>query len=139
MTGADNAAQYYSRFGEAAYSAADQMAAAEYLRAHTTAAGRLATVGYESTVMFLSGRMNATRFSYALPLVGWRSTPATRNGYQREFMAALAPPPLYIVVGQLLIGKPLTGDVFPDLTDLLARDYVLEQTCGAVQLYRRVR
>ncbi len=135
----DSAPAYYARFSDAGFSAADQMAAAAYLRAHTTAGDRIAILGYDAPVVYLSGRTNATRFAYALPLVGWRSAPATREAYQREFLAGLTPPPAYIIVGLLFPGKAQALSVFPEFGDLLAARYALERSFGVVDLYHRVR
>ena len=138
-TGIDTSSQYYARFRLGEFSAADQMAAATFIRTRTAATDRVATFGYEATLIYLSGRPNATRFSYALPLVGWRSSQASRDAYRREFMDALRVQPAYVVVGPILVGGTQSIEVFPEFAEYLARGYVLERSFGAVDLYHRVR
>jgi hypothetical protein len=137
-TGRETAARYYARFGhdDDPFSAGDDMAAAEYIRANTSAADRVAILGYDAPAIFLSGRTNATRFSYALPLVGWRSSQAVRSKYQKEFMSRMADPPIYMVVGVLFPDKQKALQLFPEFVDLLNRRYVLERSFGEVDLYR---
>ena len=138
-TRVDSRAQYYARFGldDRSYVAADQMAAAEYIEAHTSASDRVAIFGYDAPVLYLSQRTNATPFSYALPLVGHRSTAVFRERYRRAYLAALADPPAYVVVGLLFSGKEKTLADFPEFRDFLAQHFVLETSFGNVDLYRR--
>ncbi len=112
------------------------MAAAEYLRAHTSQADRIAIVGYDAPTIFLSGRTNATRFAYTLPLVGWRSSQAVRSQYQKEFMSRMADPPIYVVVGVLFPDKQKALELFPEFVALLKQSYLLERSFGEVDLYR---
>jgi hypothetical protein len=115
------------------------MAAASYIRAHTSATDRIAILAYDTPVLYLSGRGNATRFGYALPLVGWRSSQAVRDRYRREFLDALVEPPAYIVVGLLPLRKEGTLASFPEFVSYLSRGYVLEQSFGEIDLYHPVR
>ena len=138
MAGVYTPAQYQARFRLGQYSAADQIAAAEYIRAHTDATDRIAIFGYEAPIVFLSGRTNATRFGYALPLVGWQSSQAARDRYRREFLAALDDRPEYIIVGILLLGGTESIEVFPEFEAFLKRGYRLDRSFGAVDLYRRI-
>ena len=140
VSGRDSRAAYYARFGldDRSYVAADQMAAAEFIRANTTDRDRVAIFGYDAPVLFLSGRTNATRYSYALPLVGHRSSSAFRAKYRRDYMASLADVPAYVVVGLLFSGKARTLDEFPEFKTYLARHFALERSFGNVDVYRRL-
>lgn len=135
----DSRAEYYARFGldDRSYVAADQMAAAEFIRANTTDRDRVAIFGYDAPVLFLSGRSNATRYSYALPLVGYRSSSAFRTKYRRDYMASLADVPAYVVVGLLFSGKERTLDEFPEFKVYLAQHFALQRSFGNVDVYRR--
>ncbi len=139
VSGSDSRAQYYARFGldDRSYVAADQMAAAEFIRANTTDRDRVAIFGYDAPVLFLSGRTNATRYSYALPLVGHRSSSAFRAEYRRDYMASLADVPAYVVVGLLFSGKARTLDEFPEFKAYLAQHFALQRSFGNVDVYRR--
>ncbi len=141
MAGVDGAPQYYAGFRRGQYSAADQMAAVNYIRSHTTETDRVAIFGYESPIVYLSGRRNATRFNYALPFVGLQSSQAARTRYRREFMTAIAaePEPEFIIVGSLLLGENQSIEVFPEFAEFLGHGYHLEQSFGVVDLYRRNR
>ena len=139
VAGLDSHDTYYARFGHEgdAFSAADQMAAAEYLRAHTTGADRIAIFGYDAPALYLSSRRNATRFSFPLPLVGWRSSQQVREQYQREFMDALRDPPAYFIVGLLFPTRAQAFTAFPEFGPWLEQGYAKERSFGAVDLYRR--
>jgi hypothetical protein len=141
MAGVETAPQYYGTFRLGQYSAADQMAAADYINHHTSPTDRVAIFGYESPIVYLSGRKNATRFNYALPFVGLQSSQAARDRYRREFMEAIAsePEPEFIVVGMLLLGGNRSIEVFPEFAEFLGRGYYLERSFGVVDLYRRNR
>ena len=90
-------------------------------------------------INFLSGRANPTRFLYALPLTeGGRST--IKAAYRREDMLGLhRNPPAYLVVGVPWgsLSKTAALQDFPELEDLLEREYFLETRIGALDLYRR--
>ncbi|MFN8669152.1 MAG: glycosyltransferase family 39 protein [Gemmatimonadaceae bacterium] len=139
VSGGESRAQYYARFGldDRRYVAADQMAAAEFIRANTTDRDRVAIFGYVAPVLFLSGRANATRYSYALPLVGHRSSSVFRTTYRRDYMASLADVPAYVVVGLLFSGKERTLDEFPEFKAYLAQHFALQRSFGNVDVYRR--
>ena len=130
---------YYARFthDDSDYCAGDEMAAAAYLRAHTTDADRIAVFGYDAPVLYLSGRQNATRFSFPLALVGWRSTRAVRLRYQQEYLEALRNPPTYLVVGLLFPTRAKAFEEFPEFGAYLERGYAKERSFGVVDLYRR--
>lgn len=138
-SGRDSREQYYAHFGldDRSYVAADQMAAAEFIRANTTDRDRVAIFGYDAPVLFLSGRNNATRYSYALPLVGHRSSSEFRTEYRRDYMASLADVPAYVVVGLLFSGKQRTLDEFPEFKAYLAQHFALQRSFGNVDVYRR--
>jgi hypothetical protein len=136
QTGVFSPEKYYAQFTLGQYSAADQIAAAHYIQAHTSSGDRIAVFGYEAPVVYLSGRANATRFGYALPLVGVQSSPAAKARYRREFLSGLTQRPVYIIVGLLLLNQSDPAKVFPEFADVLARDYRLDQTFGPVHLYR---
>jgi hypothetical protein len=138
MTGSEKGPEYYARFRQGSFSAGDQMAAASYLRIHTRPTDRVAIFGYDTPAMYLSGRANASRFVYALPLEGFRSSQATRERYRREFMNTLAERPAYIIVGLLLGGKESTLASFPEFVTYLRQGFVLEKSFGDIDLYRRI-
>jgi 4-amino-4-deoxy-L-arabinose transferase-like glycosyltransferase len=139
VAGLENRDTYYAGFRheDNDFCAADEMAAAEYVKAHTSDADRIAIFGYDAPVLYLSGRRNATRLSFPLPLVGWRSTRASRIEYQREFMDALRDPPAYLVVGLLFPDRAQAFAEFPELGAYLEQGYVKERSFGVVDLYRR--
>ena len=140
LTRIDTAEEYYSRFiQDNVYVAGEEMAAAAYLRDHTTPEDHIAILGYDAPVVYLSGRENATRFGYALPLVGWLSSEAIRSAYQREFMEDLQEQPAYVIVGLLFPGKDAALGVFPEFAEYLERHYEWERSFGHVDLYRRAR
>jgi 4-amino-4-deoxy-L-arabinose transferase-like glycosyltransferase len=137
--GLDDRGTYYGGFRheDNDFCAGDEMAAAEYVKAHTTDTDRIAIFGYDAPVLYLSGRQNATRFSFPLALVGWRSTKASRTEYQREFMNALRDPPTYLVVGLLFPTREQAFGDFPGFDAYLERSYTKERSFGVVDLYRR--
>ncbi len=137
--GLDNRETYYAGFRheDNEFCAGDEMAAAEYVKAHTSDADRVAVFGYDAPVLYLSGRQNATRFSFPLPLVGWRSSKASRSEHQREFMDALRDPPAYLVVGLLFPTRDEAFAEFPGFGAYLDRTYTKERSFGVVDLYRR--
>jgi 4-amino-4-deoxy-L-arabinose transferase-like glycosyltransferase len=137
--GLDTRETYYAGFRheDNDFCAGDEMAAAEYIKAHTSDGDRIAVFGYDAPVLYLSGRRNATRLSFPLPLVGWRSSRASRLEYQREFMDALRDPPAYLVVGLLFPDRAQAFAEFPEFGANLERGYVKERSFGAIDLYRR--
>jgi hypothetical protein len=138
MAGLQTRAEYYAHFRQGSFSAADQVEAAAYIRSHTTDADQIAMLGYDTPAIYLSGRTDATRFGYALPLVGWRSTTVVRNHYRREFLGRLETPPAYIIVGLLFLGKRETLASFPEFVDYLNERYVLDRSFGEIDVYRRL-
>jgi len=139
VAGLDDRDKYYAGFRheDNDFCAGDEMAAAEYVKAHTTDADRIAIFGYDAPVLYLSGRKNATRLSFPLPLVGWRSSRASRIEYQREFMDALRNPPAYLVVGLLFPDRAQAFEAFPEFGVYLERSYTKERSFGVIDVYRR--
>jgi 4-amino-4-deoxy-L-arabinose transferase-like glycosyltransferase len=137
VTGGQSHAAFYSRFKREGFVAADQMAAADHIRAHSSATDRIVLLGYDAPALYLSGRHNATRFTHALPLDSWRASPATLQRHRAEFMRAFDTPPLYVIVGLLFAGKEKTFKSFPQFRDVLMSRYSLERSFGGVDVYRR--
>ena len=136
VSGIDSRSQFYAQFTQEEFSAADEIAAAEYIRSHTNPTDRIAMFGYDGVTLYLAGRPIVSRFVFALPMVGVRSSPATRDRYRREFLDALRDPPEYVIVGFLLLGNNRSVEVFPELVEYLNRGYVLERSFGVIDLYR---
>jgi len=136
--GADTETQYYTRFRQGNYDAADETAAAEFLRTDARSGERIALFGYDGTAIYLSGLPNATRFTFPLPLLGLRSSPATRKHYQGEFLAGLDTRPAYVLVGLLYPSRAEAFKLFPELADVLKERYVLIRTFRNIQVYRLI-
>jgi hypothetical protein len=139
MTGRVSGDQYYAFHRAGAFVAGDEIRAADYIRKGTVPQDGVAVFGNDAEINFLSGRANPTRFLYALPLTeGGRST--IKAAYRREYMLGLHRNlPAYLVVGVPWgnLSKTAALQDFPELEDLLEREYFLETRIGALDLYRR--
>ncbi len=136
LTGSESAQSYYEKYTFRDYVAADEIAAARFLKEHSTPSDRIFIWGVDATLNYLSGRPNPTRFVFNMPL----SMPSPfRADYRGEAMRKLhATPPAFIVVG-----APWEWDKeralaeFPELEAFLKQGYALETSIGNLDLYRR--
>jgi hypothetical protein len=139
MVGRISGDQYYASHRAGAFVAGDEIKAADYIRRGTVPADGVAVYGNDAEINFLSGRANPTRFLISFPLVeGGRSSPQV--AFRREYMLGLRQhPPAYFVVGVQWgsLSKTAALKDFPELKELLEREYVLETRIGALDLYRR--
>jgi hypothetical protein len=139
MVGRVSRDQYYASHRAGAFVAGDEIKAADYIRRRTVTADGVAVYGNDAEINFLSGRANPTRFLYSLPLTeGGRSSP--QAPYRREYILGLRRnPPAYFVTGVPWGNHSKAAELkdFPELEDMLEREYVLETRIGALDLYRR--
>jgi hypothetical protein len=115
------------------------MRAVDYIRKGTVPEDGVAVFGNDAEINFLSGRANPTRFLYSLPLTEGGGT-TVKTAYRREYMLGLRRNlPTYFVVGVQWgsLSKAAALEDFPELKDLLEREYFLETRIGALELYRR--
>jgi len=135
---------YYNSFsfvvdGKALFNAGDEVAAANYLAAHTAPDEGVFIWGNHATARYLADRPNPTRFTIEFPL----SLPGKYLApYRAEAMRDLrSRPPVYIVVGTNW-WRPDTKEQalakFAALSDFLHSNYRLETSFGNLDLYRRV-
>ncbi|MET0183417.1 MAG: glycosyltransferase family 39 protein [Caulobacterales bacterium] len=119
------------------FNAADEIAGARYLAAHTKPDDRVFVWGVDSYVGYLSGRPPASRFSFDLPVT---MHSAYRDVYRAQMMTELRThPPRYFVFG-LPWKHDKAGSVadFPELRAFLAANYEIETRIGVLDIYRRV-
>ena len=129
---------YYASFQFQNYNAADEQAAARYIRAHTDSADGVFVWGNDATIRYLADRPNPTRFTFEMPL-SLRGPYLDR--YRTEAMHDLgARAPVYFVVGV----NWWTGDTkeqslakFPAMAAFLKQGYRLEKRFGVIDIYRR--
>jgi len=139
ITGRIDSRQYYSAHRvDTRWVAADEMDAAAYIRARTSASEGMVVFGDDTLLNFLSGRANPTRFltGGALTLGGPGSP---RDVYRREYMGGLQKtPPAYLIVGKPYgaPGKERALRDFPELAAFLRHSYSLEAQFGNLDLYR---
>jgi hypothetical protein len=129
---------YYASFQFQNYNAADEQAAAQYIRAHTDSADGVFVWGNDATIRYLADRPNPSRFTFEMPL-------SLRGPYLARYRAEamrdlLARMPAYFVVGV----NWWTGDTkgqslakFPAMAAFLKQDYRLEKSFGVIDVYRR--
>jgi hypothetical protein len=130
--------RYYASFQFQNYNAADEQAAARYIRAHTRSTDGVFIWGNDATIRYLADRPNPTRFTFEMPL-SLRGPYLDR--YRAEAMHDLtARAPAYFVVG----ANWWAGDTkeqslakFPAMAAFLKHGYRLEKTFGVVDVYRR--
>ena len=129
---------YYASFQFQNYNAADEQAAARYIRARTDSADGVFVWGNDATIRYLADRPNPSRFTFEMPL-SLRGPYLDR--YRTEAMHdLLARAPVYFVVGV----NWWTGDTkeqslakFPAMAAFLKQDYSLEKSFGVIDIYRR--
>lgn len=130
---------YHNRFWRRAYGAGDEVRAARYIQARTEPDDTVFVWGIDATVRYLSGRADATPYTFNMPLT---LEGAYRSRYRARALQALtARPPAYVVVGQPFETQDKAASVggFPEFAALLDRDYVLETRIGNLDLYRHAR
>jgi len=130
-------ARYYGTYGLRLYSAADEIAAARYVAAHTGRHDGVFIWGADATVRYLADRPNPSRFTFALPL----SVPgAYRAAYRAEALRDVtAHPPTYFITGIAWDGlskATITAADFPAMAKFLQQNYAVEKSIGILDLYR---
>jgi len=130
--------------GDPGFALPDQLAAAEFIAAHSEPSDPLFVWGFEPTIYFAAERKPASRFIFNLVFVGdWR-WPELRE----QLLADLAHrPPRYVVVARD-DARPLNTGVlddsatalqgFAELRHLIETDYRLDAIFGNLTLYRAV-
>jgi hypothetical protein len=128
---------YYASYSFRLYNAGDEIAAAHYIAAHTSAQQEVFDWGSDA-LYYLANRPNSSRFTFIMPL----TLPGPyRAAYHAEVMRELmARPPAYIVSGISWDGlskaeQDLKG--FPAMAQFLNEGYSLEKSFGVVDIYIR--
>ncbi len=135
VAGATESGPYFDGFGIAGA----ERRAAHHIRLNSSPDDGVVVWGWNSGVLFLSGRMSPTRFGFSMPLLLGDEGPP-RQDYRREFMNDIERTlPLYVVegpqAGQLLGGQFGLAD-FPEFHALVRSRYVEEITFGELTLHR---
>lgn len=132
--------QYDASFRTGTFSPSTDVKAAAYIREHTSPTDGVAVFGVNADINFLSGRPNPTRFYWSMPLTEGRPF-SMRDVFRREYLQGLrGQPPVYFVVGVpwgRRVPKTTALHDFPQLQELLDREYRLETKFGALDLYRK--
>ena len=141
ITGVQSPTDYYSSYFRRNYVVANELEAAAYLRERTADSEAVLVWGNDATLTFLSGRPNATRFVFAMPLT--RDVPGPfRPAYRQEYIASIrSRPPRYVVIGQPHDGssdKDRDLRDFPELSSFIRLHYTLDRQIGFLDLYRRL-
>lgn len=130
-------AEYYAKHQLWVYNAADEVAAAKYVRDNSTPQDGLFVWGIDATILYLSERRNPTRFTFDLPLI---INGPFRKAYRAEAIAGLtSAPPKFIVVGtgwNASDKQTLLAD-FEELRRFLEASYTPSAKFGSVEIYRR--
>jgi Dolichyl-phosphate-mannose-protein mannosyltransferase len=128
---------FYAAYSFRLYNAADEIAVARYLAAHTRPQQGIFVWGSDAPY-YLADRPNPSRFTFLMPLT---LPGAYRAAYRAEAMHALnAHPPAYFVVGIAWDGLSKAGAKladFPAMANFLSQHYSLEKSIGALDIYRR--
>ncbi|MET0183415.1 MAG: hypothetical protein ABW199_11065 [Caulobacterales bacterium] len=126
---------YYRTYEFFKYNAADEVLAAEYLKAHSTPTDRVFVWSVDQAVRLLAERPAATRFSVDLPL----SMPSGyRDQYRQEVITDLRrDPPKFFVLG-FPYGhrKEDAIESWPEMGILMMELYARERSFGFVDIYR---
>jgi hypothetical protein len=137
MAGVINRDAYYDAYGEPG----DDMKAVRWLRTQGQP-GEIFPFGWQSGVAWLSERDVVSRFGYSLPLMMGKGLDV-RASYRRELLDALrAMPPRYILVGtqsEHILGEAMTVGEFPELADLVDRDYREVARIGKITIHEIAR
>jgi hypothetical protein len=135
VSGQGSAEEYYGHFG---IPGAD-IRAADYIRERTTEGDKVLVWGWNSSIIYLSGRQTPGRFGFSMPLLTGEGT-ARRAAYQQEFMTSLRKtPPVYIVDAPqsvVLLGGQYGRRDFPDFDEFVSTRYRREKQFGDLMLYR---
>ena len=128
---------YYASFNFRLYNAADEIAAARYIAAHTTSQQGVFIWGSDA-LYYLANRSNPSRFTFVMPL----TLPGPyRAAYREEAISELmARPPTYFVTGISWDGLSKAETAMADFTAMasfLNQHYSLEKSIGVLNIYRR--
>ena len=128
---------YYASFNFRLYNAADEIAAARYIAAHTTSQQGVFIWGSDA-LYYLANRPNPSRFTFVMPL----TLPGPyRAAYREEAISELmARPPTYFVTGISWDGLSKAETAMADFTAMasfLNQHYSLEKSIGVLNIYRR--
>jgi len=138
IVGLETADDYHRHFG----SPADDIAMAELVRSSTEEDDQVVVFGWNSAILFLSGRRSPTRFGFSMPLMQGSAESRWFVAYRDEFMQALyRQRPAAIVVGtqsDRLLGATYTLSDFLELDEFVRRYYDTGQQAGALTLYLRL-
>ncbi len=130
-----SAIEYYGHFG---VPQAD-VAAAEYIAAHTTEQDRVLAWGWNPMIYFVSGRRTPGRFGYSMPLLQDPTSPRCQ-AYQREFMSEVrSHTPVYIIEDPravALLGGNYDRGNFKEFDEFVSQHYRRETQIGELILYR---
>jgi len=129
--------EYYEGFSRWKYNAGDEIRAAKYIQLHSAESDKLAVMGNDSTVGFLSGRASPTRFIHSMALT--RGSDPWKSSYRKEYIEHLEfDPPLYFIMGMPYTAATKTEvlDDFPELKKFLTDNYHLEKSIGMLDIYR---
>jgi hypothetical protein len=134
---------------------ADQAEVARYLHEHTNPMDTIQLWGAEPGILYAAGRFSASRFLETVPFLcegGAFFTQCERNrvfavqqSWKNEFLESMETQcPLYIVAhysnGSLAVAQGASyAPDFPELRELLSRDYEIETTIGIWSVFRKKR
>ena len=137
VAGQANAVEYYAHFGIPG----DDIQAANYIRERTTERDKVVVWGWNSSILYLSGRQPPGRFGYSMPLLLGTGT-GRRAAYRQEFMASLRRvPPAYIVDAPqsvTLLGGQYDRKGFKEFDEFVSTHYQREKQFGDLTLYRLI-
>lgn len=137
LTGHTTARGYAKHFG----SPADDIAAAEFVRESVAEDQTVVIFGWNSSVLFLSGRISPTRFGFSMPLMQGTVESERFRNYRQEFMDAIrVNSPAAIVVGtqaEALLGGTYSIADFPEFQEYVQKNYKVVRQFGDLSLYTR--
>jgi hypothetical protein len=136
QAGLTSSEEYYDRFGIPG----PDIRAARYLAENSNADDGVVIWGWNSSILFMSGRQSPTRFGWSMPLMLGEGT-EIREAFRREFLCDISRnPPRWIVIAPqstLLLGGHFTVDDFPEFAALLNRHYSVRTTISDLILHER--
>jgi hypothetical protein len=127
----------YDRYWFMSYVVGDQIRAAQHIEANTRPDDSVFVWGVDAAARYLSGRPNATRFVFNMPLT--EKSPYL-SAYRQEMMRELAArPPAYIIIGLPweMDATKASFHAFEAFSEFVAQGYTLEKKIGMLDLYRR--
>jgi hypothetical protein len=134
LTGRLGTTAYYDAFGEPGA----ELRAVSWLE--DAPPGPIYVFGWNTGVAWLARRPTISRFGFSLPLLV--DAGDFRARYRREVMTALETAPArFIIVGtqsERILGGRLSVDDFPELADLLAREYAPAWSTGPIVIHQRL-